>query len=267
MLGTLVVVASTVVIIAARLAARSARLRVVEEAFRSLGGLPRRTLRGIEGPVHGLPVRYSLLTNQRQINRQTRTLCCADLSIERPAFEMDLRPENAWGARDVEHGRAIDLVLGDDAFDESFLVEAAPADIARALLDRETRTALLAFHPCRLTVLHDELRFSKMEALTEFAEVRRVLELCTRVRSRLESLPLLMHEERLAMARESAASGGYRGPSPQAISALATSSGSAAELAALRRIRSRRTMLRSAQAAAVVALGIVAWLLIASGHR
>jgi hypothetical protein len=271
MFGTLVVVASTAVIIAARLAARSARLRVVEEAFRSLGGLPRRTLRGIEGPVHGLPVRYSLMTNQRPSRplrgQVTRTLCCADLSIERPAFEMDLRPETAWGARDVEHGRAIDLVLGDDAFDESFLVEAAPADIARALLDRETRTALLAFHPCRLTVLHDELRFSKMEALTEFAEVRRVLELCTRVRSRLESLPTLMHEERLALARESAASAGYRGPSPQAISALATSSGSAGELAALQRLRTRRTMLRSAQAAAVVALGIVAWLLLSSGHR
>jgi len=267
MLGTLVVVASIAVIIAVRLAARTARLRVVEEAFRSLGGLPRRTLRGIEGPVHGLPVRYSLLTNQSQISQVTSTLCCADLSIERPAFEMDLRPETAWGARDVEHGRAIDLVLGDDAFDESFLVEAAPADIARALLDRDTRTALLAFHPCRLTVLHDELRFSKMEALTEFAEIRRVLELCTRVRSRLESLPTLMHEERLAQARESAASAGYRGPSPQAISALAMSSGSAGELAALQRIRTHRTMLRSAQAAAVVALGIVAWLLLASGHR
>ena len=264
MLGTLVVVASTAVIIAARLAARGARLRVVEEAFRSLGGDPMRTLRGVEGPVRGLPVRYSLITNRRQIKR---TLCCAELSIERPAFEMDLRPETRWGARDVEQGRAIDLVLGDDAFDESFLVEAAPADIARTLLDRETRTALLAFHPCRLTVLHDELRFSKTEALAEFAEVRRVLELCTRVRSRLESLPTLMHEERLALARESASSAGYRGPSPQAISALATSSGSAGELAALQRIRARRAVLRSAQAAAVLALGIVAWLLLASGHH
>jgi hypothetical protein len=264
MVGTLVAVASIAVIVAASIAARDARLRVVEEAFRSLGGEPRRTLRGIEGPVRGLPVRYSFTSNKRQI---WRTLCCADLSIERPAFEMDLRPETRWGARDVEQGRAIDLVLGDQAFDDSFLVEAAPADIARALLDHETRTALLTFHPCRLTILHNELRFSKMAALAEFAEVKRVLELCTHVRSRLESVPALMHEEHLARAREIAPSAGYRGPSPEAISMLTMSSGSAGELAALQRMRVRRTMLRSAQAVALVALGIVAWLLLASGHR
>jgi hypothetical protein len=264
MFGTLVVLASTAVIIGASFAARNARLRVVEEAFRSLGGEPRRTLRGIEGPVRGLSVRYSFSSGKRRV---VSTLCCASLPIERPAFEMDLRPETRWGARDVEHGRAIDLVLGDQDFDDSFLVEAAPADLARALLDRETRTALLAFHPCRLTVLHDELRFSKMAELGEFAEVRRVLELCTHVRSRLESLPAVLHEERLALAREGAATSGYRGPSPLAIGALATTSQSAGELAALRRIRTHRAMLRSAQAAAVVALGIVAWLLLASGHR
>jgi hypothetical protein len=263
MLGTLIGLASILVIVATSLAARNARLRVVEEAFRSLGGAPRRTLRGIEGPVRGLPVRYSFHADR---NRVSRTLCCADLSIERPAFEMDLRPETRWGVRDVEHGRAIDLVLGDEAFDDSFLVEAAPAEIARALLDQETRTALLTFHPCRLTILHNELRFSKMAALADFAEVRRVLELCIHVRSRLESVPALMHEERLARAREIAPLAGYRGPSPQAISMLTMSSGSAEELAALRRMRVRRTMLRSAQAAAVVALGIVAWLFLASGH-
>jgi hypothetical protein len=263
MVGMLIVATSIAIIVAASLANRNARLRVIEEAFRSLGGEPRRTIRGIEGPVQGLSVRYTLTGGKRRVQS---TLCCADLPIERPAFEMDLRPETRWGQRDVEHGRAIDLVLGDEAFDESFLVEAAPAEMARVLLDRDTRTALLAFHPCRLTVLGDEVRFNKMAPLTEFAEARRVLELCTRVRSRLESLPGLLHEERLALAREGA-SGGYRGPSAQTIGVLATSSQSAAELAALRRIRARRTLLRSAQAAALVMLGIVAWLLLASGHR
>ena len=153
MLGTLVALASIIAILGASVAARSARLHVIEEAFRSLGGQPKRTLRGIEGPLRGLPVRYSFTSNQRQA---MRTLCCAELSIERPSFEMDLRPETRWGRQDVAHGRAIDLLLGDEAFDDSFLVEAAPAEIARALLDQEARTALLTFHPCRLTVLHDE---------------------------------------------------------------------------------------------------------------
>jgi hypothetical protein len=268
MVGLLVVFASIATVVGASLAARSARLRVIEEAFRSLGGDPRRTLRGVEGPVHGLPVRYSFTAGTRRVAkgslwRNTRsTICVATLSVERPPFEMDLRPESRWGQRDVEHGRAIDLVLGDEAFDDSFLVEAAPADMARALIDRDTRTALLSFHPCRLTAVGGELRFTKTAMLDEFAEVRRVLELCTRVRSRLESLPALAAEERLALAREGAAAGGYRGPGPHEITALGSSSASAAEVAALQHMRMRRTMLRAAQGASLVALGIVVWLLL-----
>jgi hypothetical protein len=262
MVGILVVFVSIATILGASIAARGARLRVVEDAFRSLGGEPRRTLQGVEGPIHGLAVRYWFTRGSGTNNTVKNTLCSATLSVERPAFEMDLRPQTRWGTRDVEHGRAIDLVLGDEAFDDSFLVEAAPADMARALIDRETRTAMLAFHPCRLTIVDNELQFSKATRLDEFAEIRRVLELCTRVRSRLESLPALLHEERLALARESAAAAGYRGPSAQQISALATSSAAAAELAALRRIRARRTAFRATQAAAVVGLGIALWLLL-----
>jgi len=262
MLGSLFVLASIAVIAAASFAARNARLGVIEEAFRSLGGVPGRTIQGVEATLHGLSVRYTLTSRRRNV----MTLCTAVLSIERPAFEMDLRPETRWGVRDVEHGRAIDLVLGDEAFDDSFLVEAAPADMARALLDRDTRTALLAFFPCRLTVQGSELRFSKAALLDEFAEVRRVLELCTRVRSRLESLPTLLHEERLALAREGE-SAGYRGASPDAIRTLATSSQSTDELAALRRIRARRTMFRLGQAALFVALGIAMWLMATAGRR
>jgi hypothetical protein len=264
MITTLIVFAAGAALAATSIASYNARQRVIEEAFRSLGGEPTRVAWGVGGSVRGVAVHYRLDGGKR---RARRTICTARLSIQRPAFEMDLRPETRWGQRDVEQGRAIDLVLGDAQFDDSFLVEAAPAELARALLDAETRTAMLAFHPCRLTVLGDELRFSKNEVLGEFAEIRRVLELCTHVGSRLESLPAQLHEERLAQAREGA-SAGYRGPSPEAVHALATTSQSAGELATLQRMRARRTILRSAQAALVLALGIVAWLLLASsGHR
>jgi hypothetical protein len=264
MLGTLIVIASGAAIAGASIAARYARLRVIEEAFRSVGGVPERKLGSVAGPIRGLVVHFDPYSGNRQ---RSRTICRVTLSIERPAFEMELRPETRWGMRDVEHGRAIDLVLGDPQFDDSFIVEAAPAEYARALIDAQTRTAMLTFHPCTLTVIGNELRFTKAQALTEFAEIRRVLELCTHVGSRLESLPAQLHEERLAEAREGA-SAGYRGPSPEAIHALATSPQSATELATLQRMRAHRTILRSAQAAVVVALGIVAWLLLASsGHR
>jgi hypothetical protein len=264
MLGTLIVVASAVAIGGASLAARSARLRVIEEAFRSLGGEPTRTLWSVVGPLRGLVVHYEPYSGNRQ---RARTLCRLTLPVERPPFEMDLRPETRWEIRDVEHGRAIDLVLGDEQFDDSFLVEAAPADHARTLIDVQTRTAMLTFYPCRLTVIGSELRFTKAASLSEFAEVRRVLELCTHVGSRLGSMPAQLLEERLAEAREGE-SAGYRGPSPDAIRALATSSQSSGELAALQQMRTRRTILRGIQAAAVVALGIVTWLLLLSPrHR
>ena len=142
------------------LAARNARLRVVEEAFRSLGGEPKREFGNVAGSVHGLVVHFDPYTGNRN---QRRTICRVALSSERPNFEMDLRPETRWGIRDVEQGRAIDPVLGDSQFDDSFIVEAAPADFARALIDRQTRTAMLTFHPCRLTVSGNELRFAKSQ--------------------------------------------------------------------------------------------------------
>ena len=207
-------------IVGASIAARNARIRVVEDAFRSLGGEPGRVSWGVRGAVRGIVVHYRPYSGKRQARR---TICTVRLSIRRPAFEMDLRPETRWGRRDVEHGRAIDLALGDAQFDDSFLVEAAPAELARALLDPETRTAMLAFHPCRLTVLGDELRFTKNELLGEFAEVRRVLELCTHVGSR--------HRVAARAASRGAAGPGARErvgrlprPSADAIRALATSS-------------------------------------------
>jgi hypothetical protein len=262
MLGALFVLGSLGAIAAGSLAARSARLRTIEEAFLSLGGEPERKLWSVVGPVRGLLVHYEPYTGNRN---RARTVCRVVLPMERPPFEMDLRPETRWEARDVEHGRAIDLVLGDPPFDDSFIVEAAPAEHGRALIDVQTRTALLTFHPCRLTVLGRELRFTKPQALSEFAEIRRVLELCTDVSRRLATMPAQFEEERLAQAREAAT--GYRGPSPETIHALATSSRSASELAALQQMRARRTKMRSMQAAFVVALGIVVYLLLAATAR
>jgi hypothetical protein len=263
MVGTVIVVASMVAIVGGTLAARRARLRVIEEAFRSLGGEPTRKLGSVEGILRGLVVHFDPYSGNRN---RSRTICRLTLPVECPPFEMELRPATRWGVRDVEHGRANDLALGDPRFDESFIVEAAPAEHARALIDSQTRTAMLTFHPCQLTVIGKELRFTKAEAISEFAEVQRVLELCTYIGSRLGTMPAQLHEERLALAREGE-SAGYRGPSPHAIGALVTSSQGAGELAALRAMRTRRTMLRSAQAAAVVAIGIVAWLLLASSGR
>ncbi|HET7502123.1 MAG TPA: hypothetical protein VFK02_13995 [Kofleriaceae bacterium] len=56
-----------------------------------------------------------------------------------------------WFERDgVARGGVVDLPLGDRPFDEAFLVEAAPEDIARVLLDAEVRDALMSYERVEL---------------------------------------------------------------------------------------------------------------------
>jgi hypothetical protein len=246
---------------------RDARLRVVEEAFRSLGGEPVRAHGGVEGRVKGhlLVLGTEMRTKNMPVTETSRTWCRVQLPAALPPFEMDLRPETRTEERDVERGLAIDLIVGDAAFDASFIVEAAPTDMAKALLDEPARTGLLAFHPCRMTIADGTLRFSKGAALDEYAEVRRVLELCSHVASRLQSLPAQFHEQRLALAQGGELAG-YRGPSPEAMRALATSPDAAMEIAHLHRVRSRRLRARATFALAMIALGVAFYLWLLNRH-
>jgi hypothetical protein len=264
MLGVVIVVAAGTAIVVAAYAARQSRLRAIEASFRSLGAEPRRARSAVEGRIAGLDLRYGLYPGEDRTARR-QTICTALLAADAPRLDMDLRPETRAEVRDVEHGRAIDLVLGDEAFDESFIVEAAPSELARELLDRRARTALLTFHPCRLTIAGQNLRFVKATYLDDPAEIRRVLELCVDLGSRLGALPAQLHEKRLAQSRESDASG-YRGLAPEAMRALATPARDIAELEALRAARTRRTVNHVVRSIAIVGFFVVAWAVFASSR-
>jgi hypothetical protein len=264
MFGIVIIVAAAAAIVGTSIAQHNARLRVIEEAFRSLDGEPSRARRGIEGRLRGVDLHYLLLVGERRSNT-FQTHCRATLPGPPIAFEMDLRPETRAAIRDVEHGRAIDLTLGDPAFDDTFIVEAAPAEMARALLDEKARTALLAFSPCRLTVTGNDLHFTKHGKLDELAEVRRVLELCSHVGSSLVALPGQLQERRLAQAHD-ADHAGYRGPTLEAIRGLRTTSQAGEELAALQLVRARRTRFVWIRSAAIAVAVAIAWLLFVT-HR
>jgi hypothetical protein len=271
-IGLLIVVVAGGLIAATAYATRRDRERAIEETFRRLGAEPRRVsnalsaLSGswaIEGRLRGLTIRYGLHAAGKQ--RPKQTICEARL-VEPTALEMELRPETAREIRQVEHGRAIDLVLGDEAFDDSFIVEAAPSDLARALLDRNARTGLLSFHPCVVTLSGTDLRFAKTGYLDEPAEIARVLELCADLGSRLGALPAQLLEQRLAENRDGEAAG-YRGPSPSAMRALEQSPRDASELAALheaRAVRRRVTLMRNL---VIVAIAVAAGVLAATMRR
>jgi hypothetical protein len=125
------------------------------------------TLRGVRGHL-GL--------KRQDFGSKWPLHCRAELPDPWPRFEIDIRPRTRDELRSVERGEAVDVDLGDPVFARRFLAEAAPADVARRVLDPQIRDALVALWPCRLTreagVLHlsvtlgpDETRAQAMVAL------------------------------------------------------------------------------------------------------
>jgi hypothetical protein len=262
-IGLLVLLIAGATILGAAYATREAQKRAIEALFRQRGAEPRRVtdlssrmngVAAVEGRLGGRTVRFGLHTGGKHTPR--KTMCGAWLHAPSP-LEMELRPATAGELRNLEHGRAIDLVLGDGAFDDSFIVEAAPSEMARALLDRNARTALLTFHPCVVTVAGDKLTFSKSGYLEEPAEIARVLDMCADLASRLEVLPAEILEHRLAGSHEIEPAG-YRGASPASMRALEMTPRDMSELAALHQARAKRAALKRALNLAVIALVVLA---------
>jgi hypothetical protein len=125
-----------------------------------------------------------------------------------PPFLMDLRPQTAAEQRAIERGHAVDVELGDAGFDRDFVVEAAPSEVIRVLLDAPLRAELRALAPCRLTLVASELHLSRPWTVArwtaeEIAALARMVRLCVQVGERIHLLPV-------EMAR-GGHRGGYRG--------------------------------------------------------
>ncbi len=259
-------------------AARQEKFRVIQDELRALGASPMRSGNAVMGSIGGMAVSYELRPRRRRSSiagpantwpewSHYQTFCTALIPGECPALEMELRPQNAAELRHVEQGRAIDLILGDEMFDDAFIVEAAPAELVRALLDEPIRAALLTFMPCRLTIAAQELCFEKDGSVDEPGEVRRLVELCVGACARLASLSGQMQEQQLALAGEL---GGYRGPSPEVLRNLGASSRDQAEIEALNAARKRRKNWRKGQMVTgilLAALVLIMWLALGSGHH
>ena len=107
------------------------------------------------------------------------------------------------------------------------------------MLDERARAELLAAHPCRLTFTSQELCWQKQERVHSESDVRRIIEFCVGTAERLGSLSAEFQDREMSRAL---ASGGYRGPSPDALRAAATSAREAgkAEVEELVAVRERR---------------------------
>ena len=94
------------------------------------------------GTLAGTPVTIAYVSRGSGSSRESWTEVDAELPAKYP-LTLFIRP-HAWrDAGKIERGEMVDVAVGDAAFDERFLVEAAPADVARMLFDDVTRRFLM----------------------------------------------------------------------------------------------------------------------------
>jgi hypothetical protein len=123
----------------ARAERRDSRLaRIAAALSGSFGGNAAR------GTHRGLAVTFTFDTRGSGSTSESWTVIDAEIPRMYP-LEMHVRRHKRSDHKWIASGDMIDVEVGDPVFDPMFLVEAAPADVARILLDPETR-GYLASH-------------------------------------------------------------------------------------------------------------------------
>jgi hypothetical protein len=218
-------------------------------SLRSLGARVSPRLDGYDFVLRGVAGSYTL-GEVDDHDDGPATHCRVPLPEGAPRFAMELRARTAEAQRALDRGDAIEVPLGDEAFDRSFVVEAAPADVIRALIDETTRAALLALAPCRFALDAGALHLSKPGTRTSKMIVAQVVGLCVDVHERVERLPLEM-----ARLREPA---GYRGTTPaEAAARPEEAARAAAEIEAVEDARRTRRQAQGMKAGVAIVATVV----------
>jgi len=193
---------------------------------------------GLHGVVRGVPVRWDVLGGGR--GNPVHTMCSVSL-VQAPRLLLELRRQTGEELEQVRAGRAVDVIVGDQAFDDAFIVEAAPSDVAKKLLDAETRRMLLSMQPLRLCVAKDTLWLDVVGVVAHVAIAKSMLELVLSLARRLGEMPRAMAEERIAIEAREAPGAAYRGTTPGSAGAVdAWSPQAEKEIATLLLTRKRR---------------------------
>ena len=120
-------------------------------AGRRLGGKRVGEASFVDGHLAGLPMRFMLTSRGIGSGSEAWTeLECQLPSATAANLQLALWPSGRDLEREVAAGHRIDIVVGDRVFDTAYMIEGAPTDIVRAVLDAETRAALLALGRCEL---------------------------------------------------------------------------------------------------------------------
>jgi hypothetical protein len=212
-------------------------------------------INSVVGTLQGWPVRYVAAMRKSGLSA-TWTIATAAVPKGAIDVELHLRPQTARDASLVERGLAIDLIVGEPLFDAAFLVEAAPEDAVRAILDAPTRARLRALLPCELRVAEGEVLFRRAGQHTEPAVVCAVVKLVGGLASRLASVGREVEQKKMRVLQEAGL--GYRGVTPLEAVAKLAEHGASRELQVLHAVRANRWAERVELVVGIAFFGAVA---------
>src|ERR1700722_18591664 len=132
---------------------RLRELNAIRQGFELAGASDARIqwMSVVAGTVRGREVRYATeMSIKNARTTQGWTTARAPIPTGAAEVEMHLTPETPRETRLVQRGLAVDVEVGEPLFDAAFLVEAAPAETVRAILDAPTRSTLRSLRPCEL---------------------------------------------------------------------------------------------------------------------
>jgi hypothetical protein len=206
----------------------------IAEAFAALGAVPTASADAIIGRVGGLDVHYGL-DHAPSVTRIT-----VGIAEPLPGIDLDLRPETEHERSAVREGLAIDVLLGDSAFDAAFVVEGAPSARVRWFLDATTRRRLLGLRLRRLRVAGRQLELESGRFVVQPTDARALIHFTVGLSAQLTFLAA--QSEQRNLSRALGATAGYRGLPPDATTALARAMTpeEISELEALRSVRKIR---------------------------
>ncbi|HEY4118386.1 MAG TPA: hypothetical protein VGM56_11040 [Byssovorax sp.] len=150
------------------------------------------------GKLDGTPATFSVQAGYR--GSSARTLI--GLSVGRQALELALHRHDDWDEDQERAGHALDVDVGDAAFDAEYTVEGAPSDLVKAFVDAKVRAALEAEPEARIDVERDTLLVSMPRALRSTEDARRFAAVASacglRMREGLRPSPPLSDSARAA---------------------------------------------------------------------
>jgi hypothetical protein len=120
------------------------------------------------GEVGGANVWFRYVVRGSGKHKQSWTEVEAEIPAQYP-LRLFVRKHGFFDQSKIDRGDMVDVIVGDPAFDNAFLVEAAPAAVARILLDARERAYLLELSErlwLEITSEHDAVAGIKLSVRT-----------------------------------------------------------------------------------------------------